>query len=281
MSISPSPVRWARPLSLFALTLALGACDELADALLQGNSEDEAQSALASVELTSVEGGLALTVLSGIDLDEPDNLIAAIESSASLFSPTGCVEAVAVARTVTMLFSGCDGPHGLQGLNGTVVVVADTPTAQSVDVSITATDLAYGDARITLSSQVQYGAGLSQPPTLSIASGGGGTATNGKVITRTGTFVAEPRPDSCMTLNGVVTSTLGDSSIRLTSLTDYQRCAPACPTGTVTSSEAQDDGTAGSDTDLFSIALTMSGGTSATYVTSEGDLGRVTLNCAE
>lgn len=273
-----SPRLLLRLAPFLLLPLAAAGCDELTDALFNADFDAEADAALAALELTTVEAAIAHTFLDGIDpRGEDEALLAAIANAASRFEPASCVNVTTVARTSTFQLDGCEGPYGLGDLTGTIVVIPDTAVAGAVAVSITSTRVEFGTASLALSSQVDYVVGTDGSRQATIVTGGGGTASDGTTLARAGSFQSS-RTDNegCLTLAGLISSTIGESSLRTIAFANVTTCPPTCPSGQLTFTEAQAES---SEADGFVLTLNLDGSTTVNYATTGGELGRTGLVC--
>lgn len=238
---------------------------------LQLLAEDGTDSAAAETDTEVVTSSLiSPTATSGsLTLASTSDLSGAMLGTANvgdgakaLYFPKGCLTVTSddVAKTVTYDFASCAGPNGIFHITGRVV--ATYATAPGVlTLNMVGNDLQVNRSTVDWSAHADISsAGLAREMhwqgTLS------GTTARGKTFSRTNTKVVNWRfGERCYGVSGVSEGNVRDRFLR-TEVTDFRRCAGACPEagGKITISNAA----------KVKVEITFDGTSTATYTTPKG-----------
>lgn len=240
----------------------------------RGEEADSAEDADESAVVTSSES--ALTTELSDEVGQPMSATAADLATtastrvASHVQPAGCLTTSVNGATVTYVFNDCTGPYGLVHVTGTVTAVYSRAAGGVVQVVLSGTGIKVNAAVIDLASTVKatQANGLK---TADIVTDTSGTGPRGNSFTRNGTYtVTYDSAAECVTVAGTWTTKTG---LRTSStvVAGYQRCKGTCPAagGTITNT-----------TGRTVVTLTYDGSGTASWSTSGGRSGTVTLQCS-
>ena len=277
----PTPVYRSLTLSLGLCVAASGllGCDAINDALTPTDSE-EAAAAVGSVALTRLEASLLMAIAEQTPLGStPEEMATAVEAALpTVFSPADCVQAEAVGATVTMTLDACSGPRDLS-LSGVVNVVYGLEGDQSVTISVTAVDLAIGDATMAINATGTYEQIEGGEHRAAVTTEGVGTAPGGRIVGRLGAYVVTWQGE-CYAIDGEWTSSL-DDEIFVTTVSGYYVCASYCPAGGSIIYGKTNGGVGSGDISGTALTISYIGDEAAPWVASDGSFGRQALQCTE
>ncbi len=235
---------------------------------------DDAEDGDESVSVTSTESALTSTLTD--DLGQPmsatgEALAQAAESRiGSRLQPQGCVVATRAGNTVTYVFTDCTGPYGLVTLNGTLVAVYTPHAGGGVQAVVTGTAFRANAAVFDLNATV-VATETSGVKRAQVTAQSEGTGPRGGAFTRDGAYTATYDPAAgCVTLDGAWQTKAGLRQAS-TVVAGYQRCKGSCPAagGTITHTTARGP----------AVTLTYDGSATASWATSGGRAGTLTLRC--
>jgi len=228
---------------LLGLTLSLACTEDDIRGALGGDDAERALQAVASSDLSRMESAIAAIALQDVDAtgSSEDAAMAAASAAETTFQPSGCVQVNTAGPTVTYQLDACSGPYGLTSVTGSIAVTYSVANS-TLSVNIAGTGISINNAEMTLDAQATVTDPSNAPTTIEIQTAGGGTAANGSVVTRTGTYtVSYDEMAECLSLDGVWTSTLGDDTIWTTTVQTFEKCGESCPEGQLEFTENDGD----------------------------------------
>ncbi len=266
--------------------LGLAACsgetlvDNLSDRFSDDQAEAEADDAVASTDLTTLEASLLMAASDAVALDaDADAIAAAIADAAgTTWSPSDCVMSESVGPNVTWTLNNCAGPRGFVTVSGVANLVVTGVAAGTVGVNLTATDLQVNGATMTINStgDISEQDGMRR---LDMTTSGAGTLSGGTIVGRAGTWNAT-FDASCLTLGGQWTTSINDDTFWNTAVTNLTKCGAACPqSGTITYTGV-DNPNAEADINARNVTITFDGDATAAWVSTRGAIGNLPLACS-
>jgi hypothetical protein len=241
----------------------------------RGEEADSAEDADESAVVTSSESALTSElsdeVAQPMSATAPDLATAASTRVASRVQPASCLTTTTTGATVTYVFNNCTGPYGMVNVTGTVTAVYSRASTGGVQVVLTGTGVKVNAAVIDLNSTVKASQ-ANGVKTADIVTDTSGTGPRGNSFTRNGTYtVTYDSTAECVTVAGTWTTKVG---VRTSStvVAGYRRCKGTCPAagGTITNT-----------TGRTVVTLSYDGLGSASWATSGGRTGSVTLQCSQ
>jgi hypothetical protein len=238
---------------------------------------DSAEMAIDSSDSVESEGNLMMATVDGADMvalaaSTPDQVAARIAANmATRWQPAGCATVTQSDANVTVVFNDCTGPRGLLHVTGKLDLVVSVALDGTISVHGTATDLQVNLATISVDANAVYTvSGTSHA--VAVETTGTGTGPRGNEIDHEGSYtVSWDTATTCRTIAGhwqtEITSTT--SSATRSNDVDVERCVGMCPTGTITHHFLSG----------ASLTVTFDGTSTATWMTSTGKSGSVTLHC--
>jgi len=256
-----------RKLISLALFGSLAACVHRGD-----GGVDTAESAVDSSESTEAEGNLMMSAVDGADASglaplTSDQVAVRIAANLGLRWAAGCAQVTQSGATITVVYNDCTGPRGLVHVTGTLVLAVSVSSTGVISVHGTSDDMQVNRATLVIDANATYAvAGTSH--TLTVATNGSGTGPRGNAIEHQGNYtITWDTASQCGGIDGMWSTDLGDLS-RSTDAS-VERCAGGCPTGTVTHTFLRG----------ASLTITFDGSATATWTSSTGSHGTVTLAC--
>lgn len=255
----------------FAFLIAVAA----AGCKMQGDTDTaSAEGAIDSTDSTQSESAMLSAAMDGSEaapgvapaVPTPQGVADWIDGHiATRFLPAGCAVATESGLTVKVTFSNCTGPRGLREINGEVDFTISAGTGGAIDVAAHAADLQVGAATMSFDSTAAYTVSGSTK-SLAVVTHGEGTGPLGNQIIHDGDYTAT-WDATCVSVDGSWSTEVGEKSRSTTA--SVMKCQNACPTGTITR-----------DTFLGrTITITFDGTNVATWETSAGRSGTVSLPC--
>lgn len=265
------------PLALLAL-VPVFACGELSEAVrdtIGAEGREDAQQAAASTQAGTLEAALLATLTATIPLDVPetDMAIAARTAGLAAFGPADCAQIVQTGAAITMTFTDCNGPYGISGVSGVANLTFAVEALNSVAVVFTATGLSLNGLTLTVNLSGEV-AERDSARTWQLVSSSAANAGNGEVLARAGSFTMT-RADDCVVIDGGWTTSIGTRNWA-TALSGLSRCGDVCPdagTVVVTGGDADVEGSASA------VTVTFNGTNDASWASSAGGLGQISLVC--
>ncbi len=238
-----------------------------------GGESAAAEDADDSVNVTSNESALTAEMVD--EVDQPDAATAdqlaasAVTKVPAHFTPSSCVTAMQQGPKVTYTLTNCTGRYGLVSVTGVVTAVYSRAAGGGVDVVLTSTGLKANQATLDVNATVRA-TEAGSVRTAKVDSTTKGTGPRGTTLTHDGDYtVVYDRTTECLTVNGTWSTGVGTKS-STTTVTNFARCKGACPTS----------GTIVHDTVRGSIVtVTYSGAATASWATSAGRSGTLSLMC--
>jgi hypothetical protein len=233
-------------------------------AMIEGNTET-----LATV---FVSGGGTL----GAQSFSPGELHALDDSPvATFFKPAGCVTSTTDngSKSVTHVFSNCTGPFGLVHLNGTVKVDHTSPSANELDLSLSASNFEINKSTLTAwSATAKITAGASGARSMTWDANLQGTSARGRQFSRKNHKEIDwTAGTGCVKIAGSSDGLFASASIH-TDVKSFSWCAGACP-------DAASEITITDVDKGKSFDLKFAGGPNATFTGPDGKSLAVTLSC--
>jgi len=261
--------------ALFATTLSIASI--AAGCARQATNVDSAESAIDSQSSVSAESDLMVanvdgadaTALTALTVDQVAAKIAA--NVAGRWQPSTCATVTQNGASVTITYNDCTGPRGLIHVTGELDLTVSISVAGVISVQGTATGLEVNKAVL----DVDVNATLSTNGTmhtLAVTTVGSGTGPLGNDISHQGDYtVTWDSTTQCRTLMGHWATELTSSVATASRSNDVNlsRCAGGCPTGTMTHHFLGGQ----------SLTVTFDGSATASWSTSGGKSGTVTLSC--
>jgi hypothetical protein len=260
-------------LLLGALTFVLcGAAGKCGGGGGDDGAASSAEGLLDSTEALSTEGGLLAVSVDDADGTLPADMIAtnAAAKAQASYTPSGCVAATVNAAHVTYVLSDCTGPFGLVHVSGTVEADYTVDTA-GVHVHATGSGLMANQAVFDLDATGVFKInGMTRQ--LHVTTMSSGTGARDVMFTRQGDYdLTWDEGAACMDLAGTWSTTIGALSWS-TTVANYTRCAGGCPmNGASLTTTIGANG--------FSVTITWDGTAVASWSTSKGRHGTITLTC--
>jgi hypothetical protein len=265
---------------LCVVALGLLGC-EAAESLIP-KDDAAAESAVASLGLTSTESALLAISVSGADSTQTLEQIAtaAIDRIEAGFTPSGCASVTGVVPgTLALDMKDCSGPYGLVGVTGQAAIVYKIESGD-VLATLTATGLKANNATLTINASGVL-TQKTDESTLALTTNGVGTGPNGRLLARNGSYTFSWVPStSCYKIVGTWLTTIttepsdgSDPEGWTTTVADYGRCPNKCPDdkGTITY--------AGTGAGGVAITVSFDGTDKALYATTKGAGGTLPLQC--
>lgn len=272
-------IRLLMPCLLLAACSGETLVDNLADRLSDPEAEAEADDAVASTDLTTLEASLLMATSDAITFgDDPDAIAAAIADAAgATWTPSDCVMSESVGANVTWTLNDCAGPRGFVTVSGVANLVVTNASADGVSVNLTATDLEVNDAVMTINVTGAISEQDGQRA-LDMTTSGAGSLGQGTVVGRAGTWNAT-FDASCLTLGGQWTTTINTDTFWNTAVTNLTKCGASCPdSGTITYT-GLDNPDAETDLNARNVTITFDGDATAAWVSTRGAVGNLSLAC--
>ncbi len=252
------------PLAMLSLMACGGGSEELNDA------EDADESAVVTSSESALTSELSDEVAQPMSAAPSELASAAATRVGSHLTPAGCLTTTVSGATVTYVFNDCTGPYGLVHVTGTVTAVYSRSSAGAVQAVITGSGVKVNKATVDLNSTVTA-TQSNGVKTANVVSNASGTGPRGNTLERNGAYtVVYDSTTQCITIDGTWTTRAGLRTAS-TVVSGYQRCKGACPAagGSIVHTTARSN----------VITVTYSGGASASWATSGGRTGTVTLQC--
>jgi hypothetical protein len=233
---------------------------------------DTAESAVDSSDSTEAEGNLMMSAVDGADGTAAapltsDQVAVRIAANIGLRWAAGCAQVTQSGATITVVYNDCTGPRGLVHVTGTLVLAVSVSATGVISVHGTSDDMQVNRATLVIDANATYAvSGTSH--TLTVATNGSGTGPRGNTIEHQGNYtISWDTASQCGSIDGMWSTDLGDLS--RSNDVNIDRCAGGCPTGTLTHTFLRG----------ASITVTFDGSATATWTSSTGGHGSVTLAC--
>jgi len=232
----------------------------------EGLDSTELMNSELSLLSVSIEGGAAL-----MQLRTPPTPAAIAAAAAArleaVLQPAGCFQAEVTEAHAVYTFADCSGPRGLLHLTGTMSVDYAV-SAQGITATANASQFHVNGATLDIESSALLSLKEGKR-NLEVTTRGNGTGPRGYALSYEG-HSEYVFADDCFTLNGNW-SRRGIAGTAGTVVTDYARCAGACPTsGTIVHTGVRGR----------TVTIEFDGSGSASWSTSNGRSGTVDLLCA-
>jgi predicted small secreted protein len=236
-----------------------------------GADVDSAESAVDSSDSVGSESDLMAATMDGseatglVDLT-PEQIAVRISANVAGRWASGCAKATANGTNVTITYTDCTGPRGLVHVTGELDV-AISVSGTTITAHATSSDMQINRANLTIDATATYTVS-GTTKTLTVATDGSGTGPRGNEIEHQGNYaITWDAATQCRTIDGHWQTDIGarerSNDVSLT------RCDGGCPTGTVTHHFLLG----------ASLTITFDGTATATWSTSTGRSGTVTLGC--
>jgi hypothetical protein len=239
------------------------------------NTRDDTSTAYAaalSVDAAVEESGLYAAIAGSLTGNGVTGEAAATDATAitARFMPAGCATVTTNKNVNTYTFTNCTGPYGLLELNGTATVTFTPMLGGKVKVELAAQDFKISTASVNLAATCVLTTGVTQQ-SATVTTSSSATNARGESAAHSGSYTAG-WDQSCMTLNGTFTTTVGNVAWS-TVIANFRQCTGMCPDsgGTVTVSSER----GGSIT----VHYTNGGTAEVTTTTAGGTRGMIVLSC--
>lgn len=251
------------PLAMLSL-LACGRAEEADDA------EDADESAVVTSSESALTTELSDEVAQPMSAAPADLAAAAATRVGSHLQPAGCLTTTVSGATVTYVFNDCTGPYGLVHVTGTVTAVYSRAGGGAVQAVITGSGVKVNAATVELDATVVASQtnGVKKADVVTNATG---TGPRGNSLARDGAYtVTWDTTAQCITLDGTWTTRAGLRSAS-TVVAGYKRCKGQCPAagGSIVHTSTRSN----------VVTVTYDGDATASFSTSAGRSGTVTLQC--
>lgn len=255
---------------LFFLSLSvvsLFACGPTEEVTSAEDADDSAASTTSESALTTE---LSDEVTQPVSMTGAELAQAAATRVGSHLHPAGCMTSVVTGATVTYTLTDCTGPYGLVHVTGVLTALYSRGAGGSVQAVITGSNVKVNNSTLDLNSTVtaSIANGVRKA---SVASDSSGTGPRGGALSRKGAYTTTWDPEtSCVTLDGTWETKAGVRTAS-TVVANYKRCKGTCPAagGSIVHTTAKS----------AVVTLTYDGSAKASWVTSTGRTGTVTLTC--
>ena len=235
---------------------------------------DTAESAIDSSDSAEAEGDMMMASVDGADVvgivaATPDQVAARIAANlVARWNPRACATIAQSGATITATYTDCTGPRGLVHVSGQLVLVVSVSGAGAISVQGTSDDLQVNGASLVVDATALYSSsGTSH--SLAVTTHGSGTGPRGLDIVHDGDYtLAWDTATQCHTLDGNWSTEIGAAS--RSTQASLHRCVGQCPSGTVTRKLRTG----------ATLTVTFDGQGTATWSSTAGRSGTVTLACA-
>jgi hypothetical protein len=225
--------------------------------------------ALADPVNDSVYDGLYLTNADGtVAGNDPERVATAVAGAVdSYFAPAGCAQAARTEAEVTLTLTDCSGPIGMSTAAGTILVAFSTTEDDDLAIDVSSENLVIDGFDAVLDVSGVYSVGEDGEKRVDVNSQSQ-IVRDGETIRQSLTGEITWTPASqCVTVNGTG-QLIGESATYTLDVSDYTRCARACPSQGIIALSNGDD-----------LTVTFDGTSNASYVKSSGTTGEIALAC--